>query len=378
MRPFAGVVKPQAAFFERAGPDGFRALQTIQHRARELGFITILDAKRGDIASTAAAYAEAAFSSEIWHADAITVNPYLGADAVEPFIVRARAVDGGVFVLVRTSNPGGGFFQNLVCDGKTLYRHVAEAVTEWNDNRGDVGAVIGATQHDELKELRAAMPGVWFLIPGYGARRSAQPTCGPLFLKLLSIVPAVSPSPFSPTTPIGKQKLKPRPVRQPATCGSEIPSVATVGFSRINDISPSELFDDRTANGTAASVHSQRQNAEAQEKAGHGERRSPRENSLQDQATQSVLDGSLADTEQDHGPHRCGEGTAQTEEEADAERPAQRKEGRLLSVQRLAEPRQPRRFRDALRQGRVRMHHAGNVLSTAVIFQDRHGFRDQV
>ncbi len=101
------------------------------------------------------------------------MNPYLGADAVEPFIVRARAVGGGVFVLVRTSNPGGGFFQNLVCDGKPLYRHVAEAVTAWNAGRGDVGAVIGATQHDELKELRAAMPGVWFLVPGYGTGGAA-------------------------------------------------------------------------------------------------------------------------------------------------------------------------------------------------------------
>ncbi len=170
VRPYAGVVKPQAAFFEQAGPDGMTVLRTIQQQARAMGYVTILDAKRGDIASTATAYAEAAFSPEVWHADAITVNPYLGADAVEPFITRARAANGGVIVLVRTSNPGGGLFQNLVCDGRPLYRHVADAVNRWNDGRGDVGAVVGATHPDELKELRAAMPGVWFLVPGYGAQ----------------------------------------------------------------------------------------------------------------------------------------------------------------------------------------------------------------
>jgi orotidine-5'-phosphate decarboxylase len=170
VQAFTGIVKPQTAFFEQAGPSGFRALQTIQHKARELGFVTILDAKRGDIASTATAYAEAAFSEEIWNADAITVNPYLGADSVEPFIAKARLVGGGLFVLVRTSNSGSGLFQNLVCDGKPLYRHVADAVVKWNDGRGDVGAVIGATNPGELEELRVAMPGVWFLVPGYGAQ----------------------------------------------------------------------------------------------------------------------------------------------------------------------------------------------------------------
>jgi orotidine-5'-phosphate decarboxylase len=170
VRPFAGVVKPQAAFFEQAGPDGLKVLQTIQHRARTLGYLTIFDAKRGDIASTATAYAEAAFAPAVWHADAVTVNPYLGADAVEPFIVKAREVNGGVIVLVRTSNPGGGLFQNLPSSGQPLYRHVAEAVNLWNDGRGDVGAVVGATHPDELRELRAAMPGIWFLVPGYGAQ----------------------------------------------------------------------------------------------------------------------------------------------------------------------------------------------------------------
>lgn len=167
--PFAGVVKPQAAFFEQFGPAGFAAMGSILKLAKELGFVTILDAKRGDIASTATAYAEAAFGPT-WDADSLTVNPYLGADAVEPFITTARASGRGIFVLVRTSNPGAGLFQDLVCDGRPVYRHVAEAVVKWNANHGDVGAVVGATHPAELRELRAAMPGVWLLVPGYGAQ----------------------------------------------------------------------------------------------------------------------------------------------------------------------------------------------------------------
>ena len=182
--PFAAVVKPQAAFFELAGPDGMRSLQTLLQHAKERGFVTILDAKRGDIASTATAYAEAAFAGAaidgevlpVWDADAVTVNPYLGRDAVEPFLAAARKAGRGVFVLVRTSNAGAGLFQDLSCNGKPLYRHVAAEVVKWNaatlgsTGLGDVGAVVGATHPKELSELRAAMPGVWFLVPGYGAQ----------------------------------------------------------------------------------------------------------------------------------------------------------------------------------------------------------------
>jgi len=178
VRPFCSVVKPQAAFFELLGPEGFSAMQSVLWRARELGFVTILDAKRGDIASTAAAYAEAAFSESVWNADALTVNPYLGQDAVEPFLKAARSATParGLFVLVRTSNRGGGLFQNRLCDGVPLYRRVADEVNDWNAGGlgecglGDVGAVVGATHPKELAELRAAMPGVWFLVPGYGAQ----------------------------------------------------------------------------------------------------------------------------------------------------------------------------------------------------------------
>jgi orotidine-5'-phosphate decarboxylase len=171
VRPHCGIVKPQAAFFELLGGPGFEAMDTVLKIAKDMGFVTILDGKRGDIASTATAYAEAAFGPT-WDADAVTVNPYLGYDAVEPFLVVARKATParGVFVLVRTSNVGGGLFQNLECDGKPLYRHVAEAVNSWNGEHGDVGAVVGATNPAELKELRAALPDVWFLVPGYGAQ----------------------------------------------------------------------------------------------------------------------------------------------------------------------------------------------------------------
>jgi orotidine-5'-phosphate decarboxylase len=174
VEPYCGVVKPQSAFFEQYGPPGVRALQEVLVRARQMGLLTILDAKRGDIASTAEAYAAAAFQA--FDADALTVNPYLGRDSVEPFLTAAKSADRGLFVLVRTSNPGAGLFQDLVCDGRPLYRHVAAAVADWNAGTlgdcglGAVGAVVGATHPRELAELRSAMADVWLLVPGYGAQ----------------------------------------------------------------------------------------------------------------------------------------------------------------------------------------------------------------
>ena len=150
-------------------------MRGVLQQAKEMGFVTILDAKRGDIASTATAYADAAFGPT-WNADSLTINPYLGRDAVEPFLTAAKAAARGVFVLVRTSNPGAGLFQDLVCDGQPLYRHVAAEVVKWNAatigdcGLGDVGAVVGATHPRELAELREAMPDVWLLVPGYGAQ----------------------------------------------------------------------------------------------------------------------------------------------------------------------------------------------------------------
>jgi orotidine-5'-phosphate decarboxylase len=182
--PLVPVIKPQSAFFEACGPAGMSALQSVLGTARELGLITILDSKRNDIASTAAAYADAAFAGTelekrrhpVWAATAMTINPYLGRDAVQPFLASARQINGGIFVLVRTSNSGAGLFQDLDCQGKPLYQHVAEAVGTWAKGNlgecglGDVGAVMGATQPQELARMRALLPHVLLLIPGYGAQ----------------------------------------------------------------------------------------------------------------------------------------------------------------------------------------------------------------
>jgi len=182
--PLVAVVKPQSAFFEACGPAGLACLQNVLHYARRLGLVTILDSKRNDIASTAEAYADAAFAGTaidgathpVWDADAMTVNPYLGRDALEPFLRSARRSARGVFVLVRTSNAGAGMFQDLPCAGKPLYQHVAEAVGAWSRENlgrcgyGDVGAVVGATHPAELKQLRQLLPDVIFLIPGFGAQ----------------------------------------------------------------------------------------------------------------------------------------------------------------------------------------------------------------
>jgi orotidine-5'-phosphate decarboxylase len=182
--PQVPIVKPQSAFFEACGPAGMRAQQKVLAKAKALGLITILDNKRGDIASTAEAYADAALAGTpfegrrqpVWAADALTVNPYLGRDAIEPFLKSARQCDGGVFVLVRTSNKGSKQFQDLNCDGKPLYQHVAEAVGDWAAENlgacglGDVGAVVGATHPAELANVRHWIPHVLFLVPGYGAQ----------------------------------------------------------------------------------------------------------------------------------------------------------------------------------------------------------------
>jgi orotidine-5'-phosphate decarboxylase len=172
------AVKPQMAFFEQLGPVGMGALANVILRARQRGLLVILDGKRSDIGPTAAAYAEGylGLGRGAWEADALTVNPYLGGDSLEPFVVTARRHGTGVFVLVKTSNPGSGMFQDLVAGGLPLYRHVGRYVeqlaaqTVGNCGYGSVGAVVGATYPQQLAELRAEMPHVWFLVPGYGAQ----------------------------------------------------------------------------------------------------------------------------------------------------------------------------------------------------------------
>jgi orotidine-5'-phosphate decarboxylase len=177
--PLVPAVKPQAAFFEQLGPPGMQALAEVIRYARQAGLLVILDGKRNDIGSTAEAYAEAYLSpleSSPWGSDALTVSPYLGDDSLQPFVDMARSAGTGIFVLVKTSNPGGGTFQDLECNGRPLYRHVGDLVerlateTAGAAGYGAVGAVVGATYPEQLAELRAAMPHAWILIPGFGSQ----------------------------------------------------------------------------------------------------------------------------------------------------------------------------------------------------------------
>lgn len=155
--------KPNAAFFEAFGAEGLAALKAVIARV-PAGIPVILDAKRGDIADTAEAYATAAFDE--LGAQAITLNPYLGGEALQPFLARA---DRGAFVLCKTSNPGADEFQALTVSGSTLYEVVAQHAPAWNAH-GNVGLVVGATDPAALARVRAAAPDLWFLVPGVGAQ----------------------------------------------------------------------------------------------------------------------------------------------------------------------------------------------------------------
>ncbi len=173
------AVKPQVAFFEQLGPAGMNALADVIAYAQQKKLLVIIDGKRNDIGSTATAYAEGLLGAEgqsPWGGDALTVSPYLGDDSLAPFVDVAQERDAGLFVLVKTSNPGGAMFQDLVAEGRPLYRHVGEYVeglaakTAAECGYGIVGAVIGATHPEQLSELRAAMPHTWFLVPGFGSQ----------------------------------------------------------------------------------------------------------------------------------------------------------------------------------------------------------------
>jgi uridine monophosphate synthetase len=159
----ACAYKPNFAFYEAQGLEGLAALRrTIEYIHEVTDVPVILDAKRGDIGSTAEAYAKAAF--EVWGADAVTVNPYLGHDAVQPFTTYA---DRGVFLLCHTSNPGATDLQTLDCGGRPLYQVVAEQAVRWGEN---VGLVIGATYPQALQAVREMAPQMWILLPGVGTQ----------------------------------------------------------------------------------------------------------------------------------------------------------------------------------------------------------------
>jgi len=174
--PYAAAFKPNAAFFEVFGAEGWTALkqviEAINEESHRLGsrIPIILDAKRGDIASTAEAYARSAF--ENLGVDCITLNPYLGKDSIEPFI---KNPEKGVFLLCKTSNAGSMDLQNLLVlplgsdSPMPLYNYVAHLAQEWNVNN-NIGIVVGATHPQIMSNIRASVPDMWFLSPGIGAQ----------------------------------------------------------------------------------------------------------------------------------------------------------------------------------------------------------------
>jgi orotidine-5'-phosphate decarboxylase len=178
------AVKPQIAMYERFGPEGLAAYAETAAYARSKGLLVIGDVKRGDISSTAEAYAAhiggAEFAGELfdpWHEDAVTLNPYLGVDGIRPFLDVCEKAGKGIFVLVKTSNPSGAELQDLVLErGGPVYEHVAGLVSRWGEPcmgaRGysRVGAVVGATFAEQGRRLRKLMPHTFFLVPGYGAQ----------------------------------------------------------------------------------------------------------------------------------------------------------------------------------------------------------------
>jgi len=178
------AVKVQVAFYEMYGLAGMACFKRTIDYASEKGMVVIADVKRGDIGSTAEAYAAAYISSAAIGAhetqgfptDIITVNPYLGTDGIKPFADACEKNGKGIFVLVKTSNPSSGEFQDLIYEGAPLYEHVGRKVAQWGESTigihgySAVGAVVGATYPEQGKRLRELLPHTYFLVPGYGAQ----------------------------------------------------------------------------------------------------------------------------------------------------------------------------------------------------------------
>jgi len=187
-------VKPQIAMYESFGIEGLIAFKETVDYCKKKGLLVIGDIKRGDIGSTSEAYAIGHLSGveingkkqEGFNEDFATVNPYLGIDGIKPFMDVCQKEKKGIFVLVKTSNPSSGEFQDRLIDGKPLYEHVAMKVAEWGDSlMGDsysyVGAVVGATYPEMGKALRSVMPKAYILVPGYGAQGGTADGLRPFF-----------------------------------------------------------------------------------------------------------------------------------------------------------------------------------------------------
>ncbi len=188
------AVKPQIAMYEQFGIEGMIAFQRTCEYAKSKDLVIIGDIKRGDIGSTSAAYAvghvgQVRVGSNLYRSfdeDFVTVNPYLGSDGVKPFIEVCKSENKGIFVLVKTSNPSSGEFQDQLIDGTPLYEKVAQKVAEWGEEHmGDsysyVGAVVGATYPEMGKVLRKVMPKTYILVPGYGAQGGQAKDLAPFF-----------------------------------------------------------------------------------------------------------------------------------------------------------------------------------------------------
>jgi orotidine-5'-phosphate decarboxylase len=174
--PYVVAVKPQLAFFEALGPEGMAAFAEVCGYARRAGVLVIADGKRGDIGSTARAYAAAYLEGEEPLADALTINPYLGRESIEPYLAAARREGAGIFCVVKTSNAGGDVQDLVLSDGRPLWQHVAGLVADWGaDVIGEhglsaVGAVVGATHPRAVAEARKLLPQTVLLLPGIGAQ----------------------------------------------------------------------------------------------------------------------------------------------------------------------------------------------------------------
>ncbi len=172
------IVKPQSAFFELLGWPGIKTLAKLVSRAQELDLLVLLDAKRGDVGATAEAYARAYLADEApLPVDAMTLNPYLGLDTLEPFARAARTAGRGIFVLTKTSNPGSGDYQDRRFGSQPLYEVVAGSLQELAEELASeagawssLGLVVGATYPEQAAALRSILPKALFLVPGYGAQ----------------------------------------------------------------------------------------------------------------------------------------------------------------------------------------------------------------
>ena len=174
--PHAVAVKPQLAFFEALGAAGMAAFEETCEYAHRAGLIVIADGKRGDIGSTARAYAAAYIEGDEPRADALTVNPWLGRESIEPYLAAARRYGTGVFCIVKTSNSAGDVQDVRLSDGRLMWHHVAQLVAEWGEDLvgehglSSVGAVVGATHPRAVSEARKLMPQTVLLLPGLGAQ----------------------------------------------------------------------------------------------------------------------------------------------------------------------------------------------------------------